>query len=138
MSVVFETEPRLGASNLQGDYMRRIVPVLAVVLLLFCLAPAFAQNKKTDNGTRTVEGVVSNPDDSPATGAVVQLENTKTQQIRSFITQDDGKYRFFELSTEVDYRLKADSKGSTSGSKTLSSFDGRKKAVINLKLNAAK
>jgi hypothetical protein len=115
--------------------MRRIVPVLAVVLLLFCLGPAFAQ-KKTDNGTRTVEGVVSNPDDSPAVGAVVQLENTKTQQIRSFITQDDGKYHFFELSTEVDYRLKADAKGSTSGSKTLSSFDGRKKAIINLKLGA--
>jgi type 1 fimbria pilin len=115
--------------------MRRIVPVLAVILLLFCMAPAFAQ-KKTDNGTRTVEGVVSNPDDSPAAGAVVQLENTKTQQIRSFITQDDGKYHFFELSTEVDYRLKADSKGVTSGSKMLSSFDGRKKAVINLKLSA--
>jgi hypothetical protein len=134
---VFETEPRLGASNRQEDYMRRIVPVLAVILLLFCLAPAFAQkNKKTDNTTRTVEGLVSNPDDSPAVGAVVQLENTKTQQIRSFITQDDGKYRFFELSTEVDYRLKADAKGATSGSKTLSSFDGRKTAVINLKLNA--
>jgi hypothetical protein len=116
--------------------MRRIVPVLAVVLLLFCLAPAFAQHKKTDNTTRTVEGVVSNPDDTPAVGAVVQLENTKTQQIRSFITQDDGKYRFFELSTEVDYRLKADSKGATSGTKTLSSFDGRKNAVINLKLNS--
>jgi hypothetical protein len=115
--------------------MRRIVPVLAVILLLFCMAPAFAQ-KKSDNGTRTVEGVVSNADDSPAAGAVVQLENTKTQQIRSFITQDDGKYHFFELSTEVDYRLKADSKGATSGSKTLSSFDGRKKAVINLKLSA--
>jgi type 1 fimbria pilin len=115
--------------------MRRIVPVLAVILLLFCMAPAFAQ-KKSDNGTRTVEGVVSNPDDSPAAGAVVQLENTKTQQIRSFITQDDGKYHFFELSTEVDYKLKADSKGATSGSKTLSSFDGRKKAVINLKLSA--
>lgn len=135
MAAVFETEPRLGASNRWEDYMRRIVPVLAVVLLLFCLAPAFGQ-KKTDNGTRTVEGVVSNPDDSPASGAVVQLENTKTQQIRSFITQDDGKYHFFELSTEVDYRLKADAKGSTSGSKMLSSFDGRKKAVINLKLNA--
>jgi hypothetical protein len=115
--------------------MRRIVPILAVVLLLFCVAPTFAQ-KKTDNGTRTVEGVVSNPDDTPAVGAVVQLENTKTQQIRSFITQGDGKYHFFELSTEVDYRLKADAKGAASGTKTLSSFDGRKNAVINLKLNA--
>jgi len=116
--------------------MTRIARFLAVALLAFACTTAFAQNKKGDTGTRSVEGVVSNPDDSPAVGAVVQLENTKTQQIRSYITQEDGKYHFFELSTEVDFRLKADNKGQTSGSKTLSSFDGRKKAVINLKLAA--
>ena len=113
--------------------MRRIVVVLTAVLLVFACSTAFAQGKG-DNGTRSVEGVVTNADDSPAVGAVVQLENTKTQQIRSYITQEDGKYHFFELSSEVDFRLKADSKGATSGSKTLSSFDSRKKAVINLKL----
>jgi hypothetical protein len=115
--------------------MRRIMTALAAVLLVVACSTAWAQNKKGDTGTRSVEGVVTNPDDSPASGAVVQLENTKTQQIRSFITQEDGKYHFFELSTEVDFRLKADAKGATSGSKTLSSFDGRKKAVINLKLS---
>ena len=66
----------------------------------------------------------------------MQLENTKTQQIRSYITKEDGKYRFYELSTEVDYRLKADHDGATSGYKTLSAFDSRKQAVINLKLNS--
>jgi type 1 fimbria pilin len=116
--------------------MRRIVVILTAVLLVFACSTAFAQGKKGDNGTRSVEGVVSNPDDSPAAGAVVQLENTKTQQIRSYITQEDGKYHFFELSTEVDFRLKADAKGATSGSKTLSSFDSRKKAVVNLKLSS--
>ena len=118
--------------------MKRIVAVLTVVLLLTGISPAFAQNQKKggDTGTRSVEGVVTNADDSPAVGAVVQLENTKTQQIRSYITKEDGKYRFYELSTEVDYKLKADHNGLTSGAKTLSSFDGRKQATINLKLNA--
>ena len=116
--------------------MRRIGAVLSVVLLAFACSPAFAQNKNGDPGTRSVEGVVSKADDSPAVGAVVQLENTKTQQIRSFITQEGGKYHFYELSAEVDYRLKADANGATSGSKTQSSFDGRKQAIINLKLNA--
>ena len=115
--------------------MKRLVTVLAAVLLLAGLSTGFAQNKKNDTGTRSVEGVVTNPDDTPAVGAVVQLENTKTQQIRSYITKEDGKYRFYELSTEVDYKLKADHNGATSGAKTLSSFDGRKQAVINLKLN---
>src|SRR5262245_26407653 len=107
--------------------MRRFGTVLAVVLFLACVSTGFAQ-KKSDQGTRSVEGVVTSPDDSPVSGAVVQLENTKTQQIRSFITKEDGKYRFFELSTEVDYKLKADHNGASSGSKTLSSFDGRQKA----------
>ncbi len=116
--------------------MKRLGTALAVLLLLAGVSAGFAQNKKGDTGTRSVEGVVSNPDASPAVGAVVQLENTKTQQIRSYITKEDGKYRFYELSTEVDYKLKAENKGATSGSKTLSSFDGRKQAVIDLKLNA--
>jgi Carboxypeptidase regulatory-like domain len=114
--------------------MKRIGLTLTAVFLAFALATAYAQ-KKNDTATRSVEGVVSNPDDTPAVGAVVQLENTKTQQIRSYITKEDGKYRFFELSTEVDYKLKADHNGASSGSKTLSSFDSRKQATINLKLN---
>lgn len=114
--------------------MKRVAVALAAVILAFGITGAQAQ-KKNDTGTRSVEGVVFNADDSPAVGAVVQLENTKTQQIRSFITQDDGRYRFFQLSTEVDFKLKAERNGASSGSKTLSSFDSRKQAVINLKLN---
>ena len=104
-----------------------------VVLLLLACAPAgFAQK---DGGTRSVQGAVSNLDDGAAIGAVVQLKNMKTLQIRSFITKEDGTYHFFELSPDVDYELKADFQGASSGTKTLSSFDSRKKAFINLKLN---
>jgi hypothetical protein len=105
---------------------------LMALLLLVCVPPGFAQK---DSTTRSVEGAVSNPDESVASGAVVQLKNMKTLQIRSFITKEDGTYHFFELSPDVDYELKADFQGASSGSKTLSSFDSRKKAVINLKLN---
>jgi hypothetical protein len=115
--------------------MKRIGTAL-LMMVLVCATTALAQQKKSDTGTRSVEGVVTTANDTPAVGAVVQLENTKTQQIRSYITKDDGTYHFYELSTEVDYRLKADHNGASSGSKTLSSFDGRKKATINLKVNA--
>ena len=109
----------------------RLAP-LVVLLLLVCAPVSFAQK---DSTTRSVQGSVSNADDSAVVGAVVQLKNMKTLQIRSFITLEDGTYHFFELSPDVDYELKADFQGATSGSKTLSSFDSRKKAVINLKLN---
>ena len=107
--------------------------VLVLLLLLLVCAPVgFAQKNST---TRSVQGLVSNPDESAVAGAVVQLKNMKTLQVRSFITLEDGTYHFFELSPDVDYELKADFQGASSGPKTLSSFDGRKKAIINLKLN---
>ncbi len=112
--------------------MRTVAGLVAALLLLACAPAGFAQK---ESATRSVQGSVANPDESAVAGAVVQLKNMKTLQIRSFITLEDGTYRFFELSPDVDYELKADFKGATSGPKTLSSFDSRKKAIINLKLN---
>ncbi|MGO9257747.1 MAG: carboxypeptidase-like regulatory domain-containing protein [Bryobacteraceae bacterium] len=91
--------------------------------------------KKKDDHMRSVQGVVTGPDEKLVSGAVVQLKNTKTLQIRSFITQENGSYYFHELSTDVDYELKADFRGASSSNKTLSSFDTRKQAILDLKLN---
>jgi hypothetical protein len=106
--------------------------LLAVTLLCACLG--FAQSKKKDDQARTVQGVVSAADDSPITGAVVYLKNTKSLQVRSFITQANGLYFFHGLSPDVDYELRAENKGVSSPTKTLSSFDSRKDASINLKV----
>jgi hypothetical protein len=81
---------------------------------------------------------VLNQQDKPVGEAIVQLKNTKTLQVRSFITRRDGTYYFHGLSTNIDYELKAEYDGSESSVKTLSVFDSRKKAVINLKLEAKK
>jgi len=119
--------------------MRRVTALAAAVLLI-CAAGSFAQEKKKkgEETTRSVTGAVTAADDAPVTGAVVQLKNTKTLQIRSFITKENGAYYFHELSPDVDYELKADYQGSSSPTKTLSSFDSRKNATINLKLNPKK
>jgi len=106
--------------------------LVLILLLLVCAPAGFAQK---DSTTRSVQGLVSNTDDGSVAGAVVQLKNMKTLQVRSFITLEDGAYHFFELSPDVDYELKADFQGASSGPKTLSSFDSRKKAIINLKLS---
>jgi hypothetical protein len=114
--------------------MKRAYLLGLLVLLFLPATVAFAQ-KKTEPTTRSVRGVVMDASDTPVNGAVVQLENTKTQQIRSYITKEDGSYSFFELNTDTDYKLKADYKGVSSSSKMLSSFDSRKQAVVNLKLD---
>jgi hypothetical protein len=126
--------------------MKRVWLSLAVILTISASAgfaqTTFAQGKpkKGEASTRSAQGAVTSPDDRPAVGAVVQLENTKTLQIRSFITKEDGIFHFYELSTDVDYKLRAEDKatGASSDSKTLSSFDSRKQAIINLKLNPKK
>lgn len=107
--------------------------MLAAVLVLAAVA-GFAEDQRT----RSVQGSVTAADDSLVSGAVVYLKNAKTLQIRSFFTQKDGSYYFHDLSPDIDYELKAEYNGASSGAHTLSSFDSRKLATINLKLNPKK
>ena len=98
--------------------------------------PWFKPEKKDkDAGKfRSVEGAVRDPSDKVVERAVVKLKNTKTLQIRSYYTKADGRYTFSGLAADTEYELRAEFQGSASSTKTLSSFDTRDKAVINLKL----
>jgi hypothetical protein len=116
-------------------WRNRLRVVLALVAMVTLLGMAFAQKKKNeDAGTRGVQGTVVGPDDKLIVGAVVQLKDMRTLQVRSFITQEDGSYHFSGLKADIDYQIKADSKGMSSSVKTLSVFDDRKTPIINLKV----
>jgi len=98
-------------------------------------------NKKQDKesaNTRAVQGSVKTPDENVAEGAVVQIKNTKTMQVRSFITKADGIFTFSGLSTGVDYELKATFRGMESAVRTVSTFDDRKRVIVNLRLEPKK
>ena len=128
-----ETHNRSAASYKPEGTMRRLVLVLATGMLLGL--PGFAEKKGDEQAnTRSVQGTVTTAEDAPVDGAVVQLKNLKNLQIRSFIAKNGGTYFFQGLSPDVDYELRADYQGASSGPRTLSSFDSRKKATINLKL----
>ena len=111
--------------------------VLVMVLAVACagLLPAQRNKDNEDPNIRSLQGQVVDPDDKPAVGAVVQLKDTRTLQVRSFIAQATGEYRFSNLRTDTDYEVKADYNGMTSDTKRLSNFDSRKIATVNLKLN---
>jgi hypothetical protein len=96
------------------------------------------KGKDEDGKTRSLSGVVKDEQEGLVESGVVQLKDTKSLQVRSFITKEDGKYYFHGLSTDVDYQVKAERKGMISGVKTLSVFDSRKEPVINLKLDQKK
>lgn len=112
--------------------------VMIVAVLMLTVAPASFAQKKGEPPTRSLQGVVNSPENQPVPGAVVQLKDMKTLQIRSFITQPQGNYYFHGLSPDRDYEVRAESQGMSSDTRTLSSFDSKKQAVINLKLNAKK
>ena len=115
---------------------RLTLAVAAIALMCASGAPAgFAQSKKAEKNNRSVQGAVTTPEDVPVNGAVVQIKNTKSLQIRSFFTQENGTYYFHGLNPDVDYELKATYQDLASGTKTLSSFDSRNNAIINLRLN---
>ena len=120
-----------------NGWIRRRGAIVLALAVLVCVPAALAQkSKKGDDQTnRTVQGIVTSAEDAPVAGAVVQLKNTKTLQIRSFITKEDGSYYFNGLSPDVDFELRAENQGSSSSTKTVSSFDSRKTVTINLKLN---
>jgi Carboxypeptidase regulatory-like domain len=110
--------------------------VLVLSVAALCALSLAGQKKKDkeDENTRTLQGLVSDADDNPAVGAVVQLKDLHTLQIRSFITKDDGAYHFSGLKTDTDYEVKAQMNGLSSRNRTLSTFDSRKNPSINLKL----
>jgi hypothetical protein len=112
--------------------MRRRFIFALFVLALATLA--FGQKKSKEPQEKSVSGIVTDANGSPVPGAVVQLKNTKTLQVRSFIAKEMGEYFFQGLATDVDYELKADANGKSSGSKTLSSFDSHTEARVNLQL----
>ena len=109
---------------------------LRIGLILLVVSGGLLARDKTsgDTNTRIVQGVVTDSHNQPVSNAVVQLKDTKTLQVRSFITQKDGAYHFAGLSTNVDYELRARTEDAVSGAKTLSVFNSRKTPVVNLKL----
>jgi hypothetical protein len=113
----------------------RIILVAFLAVACAQLLPAQKNKDKDDPTIRSLQGQVNDPEDKPVAGAVVQLKDTKTLQVRSFITQADGGYRFSGLRADTDYEIKADYSGLSSDNRRLSNFDTRKIATVNLKLN---
>jgi len=109
---------------------KRSVAIVSFVVLIAALTlPVYAQ------ATRTLQGQVMKGGDAPVPGAIVYLKNTKTLSVRSFTSDEKGNYRFPSLSPNVDYEVYAVHEGNKSDTKTLSAFDSRALATINLKVN---
>lgn len=109
---------------------------LTLALSLPTVSPAQDRRREENANMRSVQGTVTDTENNLIDGAVVQLKDTKSLQVRSFITKKEGTYHFNGLNPNVDYELRADYQNFSSDTKTLSSFDSRKVANINLSIKS--
>ena len=127
------------SSSLRHSFTPSIV--LVVLLGLGLCVPSLraqAPDAKREAQLRSVSGVVIDKSDSPIAASVVFLKNTRTNTVRSYISDNSGNYRFSGLDPNADYELHAEKDGAKSQTRTISSFDSRKEMVLNLKLDKKK
>ena len=104
---------------------------LPIVFLVFSVfVCGFAQGS-----ARSVRGIVTDREGAPLASAVVQIEDTATLGIRSYLTGNDGTYHFMDLDPDRDYTIRARQGNVWGRVKTLSRFDSRKEATVNLKID---
>jgi len=107
------------------------------LLFLFVFA-VLAQDSKKETRLRTVRGLVSDKSDNPLPNSVVFLKNLRTNAVRSNFADSDGNYRFSGLDPNADYEVHAELEGAKSPVRSVTSLDGRKEIVINLKVDRKK
>ena len=115
--------------------IRRASRLLAMLILpLLAASAVYAQGAKHEAQLKTVRGVVVDKSDNPVPTGVVFLKNVRTNQVRSYIADNQGNYRFSGLDPNSDYELHAEKDGAKSQTRNVSSFDSRMDIVVNLKL----
>ncbi|HET9401770.1 MAG TPA: carboxypeptidase-like regulatory domain-containing protein [Candidatus Acidoferrales bacterium] len=123
----------------RSGFVVAMAQVLTMAMMAAVLAVAVpAQDKDKETQVRTVHGTVVDKDGNNVTTGVVYLKNLKTQDIRTYISDETGQYRFSGLNPNVDYEIHAERNGEASSTKKISSFDSRKDIVITLKLDQKK
>lgn len=116
----------------------RLLSISVVLLFLASIAGAQAPDAKHEAQLRTVHGVVMDKSESPIPSGVVFLKNTRTNAIRSYISDEQGNYRFSGLDPNTDYEVHAEKDGAQSPTRTVSSFDSKKDINLNLKIDKKK
>ena len=117
------------------------IAVAFCLLLLLAASSGYAQDSKEskkESQLRTVRGIVTDKSDTPLEGGVVFLKNMRTNQVRSYIADNEGNFRFSGLDPNADYEVHAEKDGAKSPTRAVSSFDNRKDIVITLKIPAKK
>lgn len=99
-------------------------------------ATAHAQAKPAVR--HTVDGIVLNGAKQPVVGAVVYLENPKSLDVRSYLTDTQGRFHFSQISPQTDYEVWAEQNGVETKHKFISQFSSHVNFHVTLALTPKK
>ena len=111
-----------------------LIALFACLLCCVVIAPTAFGRKKKQAEPRVVTGTVVDPSDNPIAGAIVEMADERTGKKLTMVTQENGEYLFSGLDEDHDYTLVATYKGISSDTRTASSFDTRKRIVLNFQI----
>ncbi len=101
--------------------------------LLCCLSTA----APAAFGKRSVSGTVTDQHGKPLLRAAVQMKELRTLRVRSFITGQNGQYRFTTLSPDHNYELQALYHAHRTEVRNVSIFDAEREIVIDFTIEVA-
>ena len=104
----------------------------AIAFMLLLALPGVGRAQ--DFGLKNLQGKVFDAGDAPINSAIVYLKNSRNNDVKTYLSDKDGSYRFAGLQADTDYSVWAAYHGQKSGTKTVSSFDTRKQVYIDLKI----
>jgi hypothetical protein len=87
---------------------------------------------------RTLTGQVINGAKAPVAGAVVYVENPKTLDVRSYLSDGSGKFHFSQIAPLTDYEVWAEQNGVQSKHKFISQFSSHTHFNYILKIEPEK
>lgn len=125
------------ALHSRAPFFSRLAKVSATTALIatglaLCTVVAGAQQKEPT--VRLIQGTVTDKNDKPLPNAVVYLKDEKTLQVKSYLTDEQGHFRFGQLSMSTDYDVWADLGGTHSKTKNVSSFNSKPTIDYTLKI----
>ncbi len=116
---------------------RRGIGFAALFPMLFSLAATTTvsavatASAYSQTAAKTIEGKAFDGGTSPLPGAIIYLQDQKTNVVKTFIATADGSYRFGQLPADTDYKIWARFKDAKSKDRLISSFDPKLNLTID-------
>lgn len=112
----------------------QIASSVALVLVVVALSgiPLQAQNERDRSQLRSVHGLVLDRRQNPIPNGIVYLQNKKTNNVRTHISDSQGHYQFSGLNPNDDFEIYAEYKRHKSSRHSISSFESRRDIQLDL------